>query len=130
MTVSRSQASSQSDLSGGVENLVLTARKLLLTVGKSVVLAPSAVQAAEAAGSKAKIANWSLTPQVLELIGAGKVEFAEDQQPWLQGYLSVSSAIHYVEYNLAPGAAILTGPNFVTKDQVPFLAKLMKESVR
>jgi simple sugar transport system substrate-binding protein len=91
---------------------------------------PSAVQAAEAAGSKAKIANWSLTPQVLELIGAGKVEFAEDQQPWLQGYLSVSSAIHYVEYYVAPGAAIFTGPNFVTKDQVPLLAKLMKEAVR
>ncbi|WP_313196013.1 substrate-binding domain-containing protein [Shinella zoogloeoides] len=91
---------------------------------------PSAVQAAEAANSKVKIANWSLTPQVLDLIGAGKVEFAEDQQPWLQGYLSVSSAIHYAQYRVAPGAAILTGPNFVTKDQVELLSKLMKESVR
>lgn len=91
---------------------------------------PGAVQAAEAAGSKAKIANWSLTPQVLDLIGSGKLEFAEDQQPWLQGYLSVSSAVHYAEYAMAPGAAILTGPNFVTKNQVPLLSKLMKEAVR
>lgn len=93
-------------------------------------ITPGVVQAAEAVGSQAKIANWSLTPQVLELIGSGKVQFAEDQQPWLQGYLSVASAANYAKYNVAPGAAILTGPNFVTKDQVPLLTELMKQAVR
>jgi simple sugar transport system substrate-binding protein len=42
--------------------------------------------------------------------------FAIDQQQYLQGYLPVILLLNYIRYGVMPGANVLTGPGFVTKD--------------
>ncbi|MCR8526597.1 substrate-binding domain-containing protein, partial [Escherichia coli] len=49
-----------------------------------------AVAAAKEAGSKAKIATFDLSEDVLAAIKDDKVIFAVDQQPFVQGYEGVS----------------------------------------
>ena len=46
--------------------------------------------------------------------------FAIDQQQFLQGYLPVVFLTYYNLYGLIPGGGqpVLTGPGFVTKDNV------------
>ena len=48
------------------------------------------------------------------------MDFAIDQQQFLQGYLPVEILTYYHLYGLLPGggAPILTGPGFVTRDNV------------
>ena len=53
---------------------------------------------------------------MLESIRDGKMAFAIDQQQYLQGYLPVVLLLNYIRYGVMPGANVLTGPGFVTKD--------------
>ena len=43
------------------------------------------------AGSSAKVGTFDFNPQIPPKIDSGELEFAIDQQPYLQGYLSVDS---------------------------------------
>jgi len=66
------------------------------------------------------IATFDLSPDMLAGIKAGTVDFAIDQQQFLQGYLPIEILTYYNLYGLLPGggAPIYTGPGFVTKDNV------------
>ena len=66
--------------------------------------------------AKIKVATFDISGPVLESIRDGKMAFAIDQQQYLQGYLPVVLLLNYIRYGVMPGANVLTGPGFVTKD--------------
>lgn len=100
------------------------------------------------AGKSGKIyvATFDLSPDILKAIQAGQIAFAIDQQPYLQGYLSVAAmaiairdkttdpadivaalkgdqkiAARLAKYDLKPvytGSTVSSGPSFITKDNL------------
>ena len=67
-------------------------------------------------GGKVKLATFDLSEGILQSVRDGKMEFAIDQQQYLQGYLPIVLLRLYHLYGLMPGADVLTGPGLVTKD--------------
>jgi simple sugar transport system substrate-binding protein len=67
-----------------------------------------------------KVGTFDLSKDVLNAISDGSMLFAIDQQQYLQGYLPVVFETLYKLYGLMPGGGqpVLTGPGFVTKDNV------------
>ncbi|MEU0821957.1 substrate-binding domain-containing protein, partial [Streptomyces mirabilis] len=61
----------------------------VVTLGAPYAL--TAVQSVGDAGSKAKIATFDLNKDLTGAISKGTIQFAVDQQPYLQGYLAVDS---------------------------------------
>ena len=93
-------------------------------------IAPLAVAAAAAINRKVTVGTWTLSPQVLTDIESGQIAFAEDQQPYLQGYLSVVIAVEYAKDGIRPSSAVLTGPNFVTKANAAQVVALSAKGMR
>ncbi len=82
--------------------------------------ATEAMSAVKSTGSKAIIGNFDLDPKVLDGIKSGQIAFAVDQQQYLQGYLAVSFLwLNITNANtVGGGLPVMTGPGFVTKDNV------------
>ena len=93
-------------------------------------IAPLVVAAATAINRKVTVGTWTLSPQVLQDIASGQIAFAEDQQPYLQGYLSVVTAYLYATDGVRPSGAVLTGPNFVTKANAAQVIELSTKGTR
>ncbi|WP_444545773.1 sugar ABC transporter substrate-binding protein [Streptomyces netropsis] len=94
--------------------------------------APTAVKAAEQAGSKAEVDTFDLNAKVADALQSGKLGFAVDQDPYLQGYEAVDLLWLY-RYNrdmLGGGRPVLTGPQIVTKDDAKTLAEYTKRGTR
>jgi simple sugar transport system substrate-binding protein len=91
---------------------------LVVTLGAPFGL--TAVEAAKDVGSKTKVATFDTNPQVPAAIRSGALQWAIDQQPYLQGYLAVDSLwLQKTNGNvIGGGAAVLTGPYFVDKSNV------------
>jgi simple sugar transport system substrate-binding protein len=89
----------------------------ILTLGPSV--AKPALDAVTASGKKVHLATFDLSADVLTAIKDGKMDFAIDQQQYLQGYLPIVILTNYAETkNLPTGngeGLIMTGPGFVTQ---------------
>jgi simple sugar transport system substrate-binding protein len=73
---------------------------------------------------KVHLSCFDLTPAVIDLIKSGGADYSVDQQQYLQGYLPVVGLDLYVKYGLVPGADVLSGPGFVTKDNADAVAAL------
>jgi len=71
-------------------------------------------------GGKIKLATFDLSKDVLNAIKAGDMEFAIDQQQFLQGYLPIVFLTYDKLYGLVPGGGqpVLTGPGIVNKTNV------------
>jgi simple sugar transport system substrate-binding protein len=84
-----------------------------------------------AAGS-VKIGTFDLGPVVLDAVRRGKLLFAVDQQPYLQGYLPVVLLTQRARYGLFPaeGDLVATGPNFVTRENAAKAIELSRRSIR
>lgn len=82
--------------------------------------AMSALRAVEDLGRKSKvmIGTADLSNDVLEAIKAGDIAFAMDQQPYLQGFMSMQVAYQYLTYGLHPIGAVTTGPLVIDKTNV------------
>jgi simple sugar transport system substrate-binding protein len=95
-------------------------------------IATTAVTAAKAANSQAKIATFDLTGDVVKAIQAGDVQFAVDQQQYLQGYLPVVFLTLYKTNanTVGGGQPVLTGPGFVDKSNAATVEKLAGEGTR
>jgi simple sugar transport system substrate-binding protein len=65
-----------------------------------------------------KVATFDLSTAVLNDIKSGKVLFAVNSQPYLQGYYSILALYNDVHFNLAPIGEINTGPLLVTPANV------------
>lgn len=81
-----------------------------------------------------KLATFDLSPEVLDSITAGKLDFAIDSQQWLMGYLPIMMLDKYIRYGVLPGpgqgGVLTTGPNFVTKDNAAQVVQLAKDGIR
>jgi simple sugar transport system substrate-binding protein len=79
-----------------------------------------------------KIAAFDLGPEVLQAVRTGRLLFAVDQQPYLQGYLPVVMLANYARYGLLPsqGDVVATGANFVTQDNADQALELSQRSIR
>ncbi|MGW0821301.1 substrate-binding domain-containing protein [Streptomyces sp. NPDC002845] len=103
----------------------------VVTLGAQFALA--AVDAVRDAGSKAEVATFDLNKDLVKAVQSGDVQFAVDQQPYLQGYLAVDSLWLYVSNGNVSGggvAPVLTGPAFVTKENVAGVAKFAENGTR
>ncbi|MGW7170554.1 substrate-binding domain-containing protein [Streptomyces sp. NPDC054884] len=103
----------------------------IITLGAQFAL--TAVQAVDKAGSKAEIATFDLNKDLVAAVREGRVQFAVDQQPYLQGYLAVDALwLHKTNGNVSGGgvAPVLTGPAFVTKTNVSDVARLAAAGTR
>ena len=92
-----------------------------------------ALQAIEAAGKTGavQIATFDLSPEVLEAIQAGTMLFAIDQQQYEQGYLPIILLNLYVtNANTIANPILMTGPGFVTADNVEEVIDLTAEGTR
>ena len=75
--------------------------------------------------------TFDLSPTVLRAIADGEMDFAIDQQQFLQGYLSVVLLTQYIQYGLLPGnEVVLTGPGFVTADNAEQVISLSEQGIR
>lgn len=92
-----------------------------------------ALQALESAGKigKVKFGTFDLSATVLQAIDKKQMDFAIDQQQYLQGYLSVVIMANYIKYGLLPAnETILTGPGFVTEETAKQVIDLSKKGIR
>jgi simple sugar transport system substrate-binding protein len=78
------------------------------------------------------IGTFDLGPDVLKAVQDGRLAFAVDQQPYLQGYLPVVFLAELARHGLFPaqGDVIPTGPNFVTRANAAKAIELAKRSIR
>jgi simple sugar transport system substrate-binding protein len=93
----------------------------------------TAVQAVADAGSKAKVATFDLNADLVNGIKNGSIQFAVDQQPYLQGYLAVDGLwLYKFNGNISGGGSqpVLTGPAFVDKSNVAAIAKFAANGTR
>lgn len=84
------------------------------------------------ANSSAKLATFDLNADVATAVEAGKISFAVDQQPYLQGYLAVVMLTLYkANLNiLGGGLPVLTGPTLITKANAAAVIKLAAGGTR
>ncbi|GCB44565.1 substrate-binding domain-containing protein [Streptomyces sp. NL15-2K] len=103
----------------------------VVTLGAPIAL--TAVQAVSEAGSKAKIATFDLNKELTGAIENDSIQFAVDQQPYLQGYLAVDALWLYRNngnYSGGGEAPVLTGPAFVDKSNVAKIAEYAAKGTR
>ena len=88
--------------------------------------------AIKGASSSAKLATFDLSPDVIKDIQAGTIEFAIDQQQYLQGYLPIVFLKLYKENanTVGGGLPVLTGPGFVDKANAATVSKLAEAGTR
>jgi simple sugar transport system substrate-binding protein len=88
----------------------------VLTLGAPFALA--AVTSVKDAGSTAKVATFDMNKDLVKAMAEGQVQFAVDQQPYVQGYLSVDSLWLYKTNGnvLGGGRPVFTGPAVVTTE--------------
>jgi simple sugar transport system substrate-binding protein len=104
----------------------------ILTLGPSV--AKPALDAVAASGKTVHLATFDLSTDVLTAIKDGKMDFAIDQQQFLQGYLPIVILTNYAETkNLPTGngqGLIMTGPGFVTQADAEAVIGLAAKGLR
>jgi simple sugar transport system substrate-binding protein len=102
----------------------------VVTLGAPIAL--TAVQSAANAGSTAKIATFDTNAELVDAIKARKVQWAVDQQPFLQGYLAIDSLWLYLNNGnvIGGGQPTLTGPAFIDESNIDAVATFAKNGTR
>ncbi|MEG8279096.1 substrate-binding domain-containing protein [Streptomyces sp. AHA2] len=103
----------------------------VVTLGAPFAL--TAVQSVGDAGSKAKIATFDLNKDLIKAIKGDDIQFAVDQQPYLQGYLAVDGLWLYKNNGNYSGGGeqpVLTGPAFVDKSNVDRIGEFAAKGTR
>lgn len=102
----------------------------ILTLGAP--FAATAVDSVKETGSEAKVGTFDLNKDLIASINSGAIEFAVDQQPYLQGYEAVDQ-LWLLKTNgnvLGGGRPVLTGPAIVTKENAGALAEFANRGTR
>ncbi len=107
-------------------------KKIDWIVGLQGDVSLNAVKAVKSTGSKAKVGTFDTNPGIVKAIQDGTVQFAVDQQPWLQGYLAIDALWFYRNNGdtVGGGKPTLTGPAFVDKSNVDKIADYAKKGTR
>jgi simple sugar transport system substrate-binding protein len=95
-------------------------------------IAVAARDAVSGASSDAKLATFDLSGDVVKAVKAGEIEFAVDQQQYLQGYLPVVflTLFNTNANTVGGGLPVLTGPGFVDKANADTVEQLAEEGTR
>lgn len=95
-------------------------------------VALASVNSARAAGSDAKIVTFDTDAELVTAIKNGDVQWAVDQQPYLQGYLAVDALWLAKRNGAIPGGGqpVFTGPAFVDASNVDKIEDAAKEGLR
>lgn len=90
----------------------------IVTLGAPIALA--ALQAEQSSTNKPKIATFDLNQEAAQAIKDGKILFSVDQQPYVQGYMAVTSLwLNLTNGNdLGGGKPVLTGPSIVDQTNI------------
>jgi len=96
-------------------------------------LAPTSAEAALAAldqlgkTGRVKLCTFDISPALVSALEKKQIEFAIDQQEWLQGYLPIVFLANYVRYgSILQNDFILTGPSLVTSENIGKVVNLLK----
>jgi simple sugar transport system substrate-binding protein len=102
----------------------------VITLGAPFALA--AAQSVADAKSTAKVVTFDTNKSLVKAIQDGTVQWAVDQQPYLQGYLAVDSLWLYLTNGnvMGGGQTVLTGPSFIDKSNVDKIAKYADKGTR
>ncbi|HEV8219413.1 MAG TPA: sugar ABC transporter substrate-binding protein [Streptosporangiaceae bacterium] len=102
----------------------------VITLGAPVALI--AIQAIDGAGSSAKLYTFDTNAEEIAKIKSGAVQWAVDQQPYVQGYMSVDSLWLYLTNGdiLGGGQTVLTGPAFIDASNVDKVATYAERGTR
>jgi simple sugar transport system substrate-binding protein len=102
----------------------------VLTLGAPFAL--TAAQAKQTAGSSAEVVTFDTNAQLVDKIKSGDVKWAVDQQPYLQGYLSVDFASLYLRNGniVGGGKEVLTGPAFIDSSNIDKVVEYAKAGTR
>jgi simple sugar transport system substrate-binding protein len=74
---------------------------------------------------KIKLCTFDISREIIQALSKKQMSFAVDQQQWLQGYLPVIFLTNYAIHGAVPeNDLILTGPSFVTPENVDRVANL------
>jgi simple sugar transport system substrate-binding protein len=97
--------------------------------------APFAIEATKqvkAAGSSAKVATFDTNKDLMNYIKSGEVQWAIDQQPYLQGYLAVDSLWLNINNGnvIGGGQTTPTGPYFIDKSNIAAVEKFAAAGTR
>lgn len=122
MTAVQSTATAKLQASKDADVIIGLGAPITLTLLKSVA----------DAGSSAKVASFDLNADLAQKIVDGDVIFTVDQQPWLQGYLSVDSLWQAKRggFKLGGGQPVLTGPTIVDQSNAEDVLKFAQQGVR
>jgi simple sugar transport system substrate-binding protein len=95
-------------------------------------IAVAARDAIAGASSKAKLATFDLSGDVIKAIEDGEILFAVDQQQYLQGYLPIVFLKLFKNNanTVGGGQPVLTGPGFVDKSNAATVEKLAGQGTR
>ncbi|WP_304453359.1 substrate-binding domain-containing protein [Nocardiopsis sp. YSL2] len=103
----------------------------VVTLGAPIAM--TAIDAIDDAGSDAAVATFDTNSELVGAIQEGIVQWAVDQQPYLQGYLAVDSLwLYNTNGNTSGGGTepVLTGPAFVDETNVDEIAVFAEEGTR
>lgn len=92
------------------------------------IAAEPAMQALEEAKKvgEIKVCVFDISPAIVRALVQKQIEFAVDQQEWLQGYLPVVFLANYAKYgSMLQNDLILTGPSFVTPENAQKVVNLL-----
>jgi simple sugar transport system substrate-binding protein len=110
-----------------------TSRDIDYVVTLGAPYALHALQSVADAGSQAKVGTFDMNKEAIQAVKDGKLVFSVDQQPFLQGYLSVDQIWLYLQNGNVIGVgqrAVQTGPNIVTRENVADVEKFANQGTR
>ena len=95
-------------------------------------VAMRAVESVQQSGSEAQVATFDTNAELVDAISDGRVAWAVDQQPYLQGYLAVDALwlAHRNGATLGGGRPVYTGPSFVDHTNVDTIEEAAKAGMR
>ena len=102
----------------------------VVTLGPALGVAVQ--QQLEQDGSKAKVVTYAFNNDLIPLLQNGKVAFTIDQQPYLQGYLSIDSLWLYNKNKSVIGAqqSVPTGPVVIDQTNIGDILDDVKAGLR
>ena len=102
----------------------------VVTLGPQLGVALS--NALTSSGSKVKVATYAFNSDAIPLLQSGAIAFTIDQNPWLQGYMSIDSLWFFKKNGSVLGAqqSIATGPTVYDKANIDSIIPFIKAGQR
>lgn len=102
----------------------------IVTLGAPIAL--DALKAMDQSGSSAKLITFDLNQDAAQAIKDGKIQFSIDQQPYVQGYMAVTSLYLNIKNgnDIGGGRAVLTGPSFVDSSNIDKIIPFAENNTR